>query len=43
MKSFAYSPVWMRVSISFIASLVAGVTIFGPLTYSPYSALFEIE
>src|SRR6266705_430276 len=42
MKSFAYSPLWMRARASRIACLVAVVTIFGPVTYSPYSALFEI-
>ena len=43
MKLFAYSPVWMSFKACFIASLVSALTIFGPVTYSPYSALFEIE
>ena len=43
MKSFAYSPVWMRSSIARIACFVSDVMIFGPLTYSPYSALLLIE
>src|SRR4029077_15656269 len=41
MKSRAYSPDWIRASASFIACFVCAVTIFGPVTYSPYSALFE--
>ena len=44
MKLLAYSPVWM--SLQHLASspaCVSSVTIFGPVTYSPYSALFEIE
>jgi hypothetical protein len=43
MKLLAYSPVWMSLSTLRIASFVSSVTIFGPVTYSPYSALFEIE
>src|SRR3989442_563652 len=43
MKSFAYSPDWMRASAERIAFLVSSVMIFGPVAYSPYSALFEIE
>src|SRR6266508_1732408 len=43
MKSRAYSPLWMRVSASRIAHFTSSVMIFGPVTYSPYSALFEIE
>ena len=43
MKLFAYSPVWISFRHCFIASLVCAVTTRGPVTYSPYSALFEIE
>src|SRR5713226_2507084 len=42
-NSFAYSPDWMRASAERIAFLVSSVMIFGPVAYSPYSALFEIE
>src|SRR5690606_18850113 len=43
MNCLAYSPLWMRSSAVFIAFLVSAVTIVGPVTYSPNSALFEIE
>src|SRR6478609_2919112 len=43
MKLLAYSPVWMSFRHCFMAFLVSSVTIFGPVTYSPYSALLEIE
>ena len=43
MKLFAYSPVWMSLQHLAHRVLVSSVTIFGPVTYSPYSALFEIE
>src|ERR1700712_1651349 len=43
MKLFAYSPVWMSFRTCFIAFLVSSVMMRGPVTYSPYSALFEIE
>ena len=42
-KLLAYSPVWMSRSTFFIVALVSSVTMRGPVTYSPYSALFEIE
>ena len=42
-KSLAYSPVWMRCSASFMRFLTPSSMIFGPVTYSPYSALLEIE
>ncbi|CPL70958.1 Uncharacterised protein [Bordetella pertussis] len=43
MNFLAYSPVWMAVRHSRIAWRVASVTTFGPVSYSPNSALFEIE
>src|SRR6267142_329959 len=43
MNSFAYSPDWMRARAARIAFLVSAVMTFGPVTYSPNSALFEIE
>src|SRR5205085_11669369 len=43
MKLFAYSPVWMSLSAWRMACLVCSVTTFGPVTYSPHSALFETE
>lgn len=42
-KSFAYSPVWMRPRISFMRARVPASITFGPLTYSPYSALLDME
>ena len=42
-NSFAYSPFWMRCSASFMRWRTPASMIFGPVTYSPYSALFEIE
>src|SRR5215813_6980053 len=39
----AYSPDWMRYRISFMRLLLPSSMILGPETYSPYSALFEIE
>src|SRR5690606_4351752 len=43
MKFLAYSPVWMSVRHLRMAFLVSSVTMVGPVTYSPYSALFEME
>src|SRR6188508_1306945 len=43
MKSRAYSPDWMRARHSFIAFFDSSPMTLGPVTYSPYSALFEIE
>ncbi len=43
-KLLAYSPVWMsRQHLPSSTFLVSSVTMRGPVTYSPYSALFEIE
>ena len=36
-------PDWMSLRTRFISALVSGVTMRGPVTYSPYSAVFEIE
>src|SRR5271165_5603451 len=36
-------PDWMSARTFFISALVSGVTMRGPVTYSPYSAVFEIE
>ncbi|MNL87122.1 hypothetical protein D3C87_2161240 [compost metagenome] len=36
-------PVWMSVRTRFISALVSAVMIRGPVTYSPHSAVFEIE
>src|SRR5438270_2569546 len=36
-------PDWMSSRMRFISALVAGVTTRGPETYSPYSAVLEIE
>ena len=43
MKRLAYSPFWMSVRHWRMAARVSSVTIFGPVSYSPNSALFEIE
>src|SRR3546814_7986033 len=43
MKFLAYSPVWMSVRHWRMAFFVSSVTMRGPVTYSPYSALLEIE
>ena len=43
MKLFAYAPVWMSFRTCFMTCLVCSLTMRGPVTYSPYSALFEIE
>ncbi|CUJ61037.1 Uncharacterised protein [Achromobacter xylosoxidans] len=43
MNFLAYSPVWMSVRHWRMALRVSSVTIFGPVSYSPNSALFEIE
>src|SRR6266850_2152618 len=36
-------PLWMSSSTLFISALVAALTMRGPVTYSPYSAVLEIE
>src|SRR6187455_1674550 len=36
-------PDWMSASTRFISALVSGVTMRGPVTYSPYSAVFDTE
>ena len=36
-------PVWMSFSTRFISALVSAVMMRGPETYSPYSAVLEIE
>src|SRR5690606_39486545 len=36
-------PDWMSPSTRFISALVSALTIRGPETYSPYSAVLEIE
>ncbi|MND07932.1 hypothetical protein D3C83_302420 [compost metagenome] len=43
MKSRAYSPDWMRARHSFIAFFASGPITLGPVSYSPNSALLEIE
>src|SRR6185503_8487694 len=43
MNERAYSPFWMRARHSFIAWREASPITFGPVSYSPNSALFEIE
>ena len=43
MKSRTKRPDWMSSSTRFISALVSGVMMRGPVTYSPYSAVFEIE
>ena len=43
MKDLAYSPVWMSFSTRAISALVSAVMTRGPVTYSPYSALLEME
>src|SRR5690554_5768983 len=43
MNFLAYSPVWMATRASRMAWRVCSVTILGPVSYSPNSALFEIE
>src|SRR6478735_1756193 len=42
-QSRANLPDWMSLSTRFISFLVSSVTMRGPLTYSPYSAVLEIE
>src|SRR6478752_2870635 len=36
-------PPWMSARTRFISALVSAVTMRGPVTYSPYSAVLEIE
>jgi hypothetical protein len=43
MKLLAYSPVWMSLERLLHRRLARLVDHRGPVTYSPYSALFEIE
>src|SRR5690606_4651921 len=43
MNFLAYSPVWMATRASRMAWRVCSVTILGPVSYSPDSALFEME
>src|ERR1700690_3112083 len=42
-QSRANLPDWMSSSTRFISFLVSPVTMRGPVTYSPYSAVLEIE
>ena len=42
-KSRTKRPDWMSSSTRFISALVSGVTMRGPETYWPYSAVLEIE
>src|SRR5215472_10755275 len=42
-QSLTKRPDWMSARISFISALVSAVTTRGPETYSPYSAVLEIE
>src|SRR5712671_721778 len=42
-QSRANFPDWMSSSTRFISALVSAVTMRGPVTYSPYSAVLEIE
>src|SRR5258707_14749044 len=42
-QSRANFPDWMSASTRFISFLVSSVTMRGPVTYSPYSAVLEIE
>src|ERR1700731_3231523 len=42
-QSRANLPDWMSESTRFISFLVSSVTMRGPVTYSPYSAVLEIE
>src|SRR6266446_6738029 len=42
-QSRANFPDWMSSSTRFISALVSEVTMRGPVTYSPYSAVLEIE
>src|SRR5882672_5279180 len=42
-QSRANLPDWMSSSTRFISALVSEVTMRGPVTYSPYSAVLEIE
>src|SRR5208282_4013516 len=42
-QSRANLPDWMSARILCISAFVAGVTTRGPETYSPYSAVLEIE
>src|SRR6185437_7704684 len=42
-QSRAKRPDWMSSSTRFIAFLVSSVMMRGPVTYSPYSAVLEIE
>ncbi|MNW70846.1 hypothetical protein D3C74_503460 [compost metagenome] len=36
-------PVWMSFRTRFISALVSSVMMRGPVTYSPHSAVLEIE
>src|SRR6478672_8255074 len=42
-QSRANLPPWMSARTRFISALVSAVTMRGPVTYSPYSAVLEIE
>src|SRR6476620_4144750 len=42
-QSRANLPDWMSLRTRFISALVSEVTMRGPVTYSPYSAVLEIE
>src|SRR5207237_8323928 len=42
-QSRANLPDWMSFRTRFISFLVSSVTMRGPVTYSPYSAVLEIE
>src|SRR6478735_11610760 len=42
-QSRANFPDWMSLSTRFISFLVSSLTMRGPVTYSPYSAVLEIE
>src|SRR5579884_2291436 len=42
-QSLTKRPDWMSPKMRFISALVCGVTTRGPETYSPYSAVLEIE
>src|ERR1700733_885848 len=42
-QSRAKRPDWMSASTRFISALVSALTMRGPETYSPYSAVLEIE
>src|SRR5436190_16768686 len=42
-QSLTKRPDWISARMFFISALVSGVTTRGPETYSPYSAVLEIE